>query len=299
MTKLAELRKKIVEKTKKKVEEAYTEKDRYIIQAIEALDDLDAAYNLLVERLREWYGLHFPEVNQIVKDHEKFVALVSEVGARSKMDEETLRGMLGEKLAPRVAEAAQQSMGTVLEGDDLKMIQDFASRVKELREMRERLADYIRDQMKKIAPNTTAIAGPLLGARLLSKAGGLKKLAMLPASTIQVLGAEKALFKHLAKGTPPPKHGILFQHPLVRSAKKWQRGKIARAIAAKLAIAAREDYFGGKDISEKLLAEIEERVQEVREKYPSPPKRQRPKNVQKRFKTKKFKGRKRDRKSKR
>jgi len=164
-------------------------------------------------------------------------------------------------------------MGTALEGDDLKMIQDFASRIKELREMRERLADYIREQMKKIAPNVSAVAGPLLGARLISKAGGLKKLAIFPASTIQVLGAEKALFKHLAKGTPPPKHGILFQHPLVRSAKKWQRGKIARAIAAKLAIAAREDYFGGKDISAQLLKEIEDRVDEIREKYPNPPKR--------------------------
>ncbi len=289
MTKLADLRKKVMEKTKKRVEEAYTEKDRYIIQAIEALDDLDAAYNLLVERLREWYGLHFPEINQIVKDHEKFVALVSEIGARGKMSEDALVDVLGEKLAARVAEVAPQSMGTDLEGDDLKMIQDFASRVKELKEMRERLAEYIRDQMKAMAPNVAAVAGPLLGARLLSKAGGLKKLAMLPASTIQVLGAEKALFKHLAKGTPPPKHGILFQHPLVRSAKRWQRGKIARTIAAKLAIAAREDYFGGKDISEKLVKEIEERVEEIKEKYPNPPKRAKPaQKPQKKGKGKKF-----------
>ena len=283
-----------MEKTKKRVEEAYTEKDRYIIQAIEALDDLDAAYNLLVERLREWYGLHFPETNQLVKDHDKLVALVSEVGARDKMSEDILEPVLGEKLAKRVAEVAPQSMGTALEGDDLKMIQDFASRIQELREMRERLAEYIREQMKKIAPNVSAVAGPLLGARLISKAGGLKKLAMLPASTIQVLGAEKALFKHLAKGTPPPKHGILFQHPLVRSAKKWQRGKIARAIAAKLAIAAREDYFGGKDISERLLKEIEERVEEIKEKYPNPPKRKPSKPARKggkKFK-KRFKGKK-------
>lgn len=293
MTKLADLRKKVMEKTKKKVEEAYTEKDRYIIQAIEALDDLDAAYNLLVERLREWYGLHFPEVNQLVKDHEKFVRLVSEIGAREKMTKDVLEAVLGEKLAERVAEVAPQSMGTELSGDDLKMIQDFASRVKELKEMRERLADYIREQMEKIAPNVAAVAGPLLGARLISKAGGLKKLAMLPASTIQVLGAEKALFKHLAKGTPPPKHGILFQHPLVRNSKRWQRGKIARTIAAKLAIAAREDYFGGKDISEQLLREIEQRVEEIKEKYPNPPKRAKPQGKGGKFKGKrKSKGKK-------
>ncbi len=293
MTKLAELRKKVMEKTKKRVEEAYTEKDRYIIQAIEALDDLDAAYNLLVERLREWYGLHFPEINQIVKDHEKFVTLVSEITSREKMSEDSIVDILGEKLAKRVSEIAPQSMGTALEGKDLEMLRDFASRIKELREMRERLADYIREQMKAVAPNVAAVAGPLLGARLLSKAGGLKKLAMLPASTIQVLGAEKALFKHLAKGTPPPKHGILFQHPLVRSAKRWQRGKIARTIAAKLAIAAREDYFGGKDISEKLVKEIEERVEEIKEKYPNPPKRAtKPAKPKKGKKFKKFKGKK-------
>lgn len=281
MKKLSELRKKIVEKTKKRVEEVYTEEDRYIIQAIEGLDDLDAAYNLLVERLREWYGLHFPEINQMVKDHDSLVALVSEVGTRSEMDSKRLRQVLGEKLAPRIADSASKSMGTTLEGDDLEAIKGFAEKVGGLREVRERLAEYIKERMKVVAPNTTAVAGPLLGARLISKAGGLKKLAMLPASTIQVLGAETALFKHLAKGTPPPKHGLLFQHPLVRNAKKWQRGKIARAIAAKLAIAVREDYFGEKDVSDMLLSDIEGRVNEIKEKYPQPPKRPQ--------KTKKFK----------
>ncbi len=274
MTKLAELRKKILAQTKKKVEEVYTEKDRYIVQAIEALDDLDAAFNLLVARTREWYGLHFPEINTIVKDHEKFLRLVTEIGERKSMNEERIREILGKELARKVAEAAEQSMGTELTGDDLKMIRDFAERALELRLMRKRLAEYIEKQMKEIAPNVTAIAGPLLGARLIAKAGGLRKLALLPASTIQVLGAEKALFRHLTKGTKPPKHGILFQHPWIRTAKWWQRGKIARSMAAKLAIAAREDYFGGKYVADKLLEELKERVQEVKEKYPTPPKKQ-------------------------
>ncbi len=264
MTKLEALRKKILAQTKKKVEEAYTEKDRYIVQAIEALDDLDAAFNLFVARTREWYGLHFPEVNTLVKDHEKFLRLVVEIGAREEMDEETLADILGENLAKRVARAARESMGTELAGADLDMIRDFAKRVLEIREMRKRLADYIKEQMEKIAPNITALAGPLLGARLIARAGGLKKLALLPASTIQVLGAEKALFRHLTKGTKPPKHGILFQHPWVRTAKWWQRGKIARSLAAKLAIAAREDFFGGKYIADKLLDELKERLKEIK-----------------------------------
>ncbi len=127
--------------------------------------------------------------------------------------------------------------------------------------------------MGEIAPNIKELAGPLLGARLIAKAGGLKKMAELPASTIQVLGAEKALFRHLTKGTRPPKHGILFQHPWVRNAKRWQRGKIARSLAAKLAIAAKEDYFEGRFIADKLKKELEERIEEIKEKYKEPPKK--------------------------
>ena len=125
--------------------------------------------------------------------------------------------------------------------------------------------------MKKIAPNITAIAGPTIGARLLAKAGGLEKLARLPASTIQVLGAEKALFRALRKGTKPPKHGILFQHPWVHGTPRWQRGKIARVIAAKLALAARIDLYRGELVKE-LVEKLKERIKEIKKKYPRPKK---------------------------
>ena len=273
MTRLEELRKKVLAQTKKKVEEAYKEKDRYIIQAIEAVDDLDAAFNLLVARTREWYALHFPEVNNLVKDHEKFLRLVVEIGNRKDMEGPTLAEILGKDLAEKVASAAKESMGTELSEKDLRVLQSFARNALEIRRTREQLRKYIEEEMERIAPNVKALVGPLLGARLIAKAGGLKKLAMLPASTIQVLGAEKALFRHLTKGTRPPKHGILFQHPWVRTAKRWQRGKIARSLAAKIAIAAREDFFGGKYIADKLLAELKERLEEIKTKYAHPPKR--------------------------
>ncbi|MEM3356963.1 MAG: C/D box methylation guide ribonucleoprotein complex aNOP56 subunit, partial [Candidatus Bathyarchaeia archaeon] len=120
-------------------------------------------------------------------------------------------------------------------------------------------------------PNTRAIAGALLGARLIAVAGGLQNLVMRPASTIQVLGAEKALFRSLKTGARPPKHGLIFQHALLHDAKRWQRGKIARVLAGKLTIAARADAFGGKYIGESLKADIEARLGEIREKYKEPP----------------------------
>ena len=129
--------------------------------------------------------------------------------------------------------------------------------------------------MKEVAPNVTALVGPLLGARLLSLAGSLEELAKLPASTIQVLGAEKALFRALRTGGKPPKHGVIFQFPEIRRSPRWQRGKIARALATKLAIAARVDYFTGRYIGDELKKKLMERIDEIKKLYPKPPKRER------------------------
>ena len=110
-----------------------------------------------------------------------------------------------------------------------------------------------------------------MGARLIALTGGLVNLAKMPASTIQVLGAEKALFRSLKTGTRPPKHGIIFQHTLIHEAKRWQRGKVARAIAGKLAIAARTDAFSGKYIGDRLQAGLDKRIEEILKKYEAPP----------------------------
>ncbi|NPA86666.1 MAG: hypothetical protein GXO00_01515 [Candidatus Diapherotrites archaeon] len=273
MVSLEALRKRVLEQTKKKLAEAYTEKDRYVIQAIEALDDVDATFNLLVARVREWYSLHFPELNTILKDHEKYLTLVVTFGKRENYNLEALKELVGERDAEVIMNAVKESSGTDIGDEDIRVIQRLAEIALDLRNYRKELVDYIDRTMEEVAPNVKYLAGPLLGARLIAKAGGLKKLSLMPASTIQVLGAEKALFRHLTKGSKPPKHGILFQHPWVRTAKRWQRGKIARSLAAKLAIAAREDYFGGKFIADRLKQELEERVKEIKEKYREPPKK--------------------------
>jgi nucleolar protein 56 len=133
------------------------------------------------------------------------------------------------------------------------------------------MENYMDKTMEEIAPNIKALVGSLLGARLIATSGGLTNLARRPASTIQVLGAEKALFRSLKTGTRPPKHGMIFQHTLLHEAKRWQRGKIARALAGKLAIAARIDAFGTGGVYEKLRADLAKRIDEIRVKYAEPP----------------------------
>jgi nucleolar protein 56 len=156
-----------------------------------------------------------------------------------------------------VVEAALSSMGAALDEDDLRAIQSYTQRVVDLYKERERLNEYITALAKEIAPNVTYLAGPVLGAKLIEKAGGLRRMAMMPASTIQVLGAEKAMFRALKSNAKPPKHGLLFQHPHVHGAKKDRRGSRARALAAKLAIAARADLLSGDFIADKLLAQLD------------------------------------------
>ena len=147
----------------------------------------------------------------------------------------------------------------------------MCSHVLDLYRLRQNLENYVESVMDEVAPNTKAVAGSLLGGRLIALAGGLMNLAKLPASTMQVLGAEKALFRSLKTKARPPKHGIIFQHPLIHDAKRWQRGKIARALAGKITIAVRVDAFKGKFAADDLNADLQKRVNEITERYPNPP----------------------------
>jgi nucleolar protein 56 len=147
----------------------------------------------------------------------------------------------------------------------------MSRKVLELYAVRQSLEKHVEIIMDEVAPNTKAIAGSLLGARLIAIAGGLLNLAKLPASTMQVLGAEKALFRSLKTKARPPKHGIIFQHPLIHDAKRWQRGKIARALAGKLSIAARVDAFNGNYAGDEIKADLEKRVEEIKERYDKAP----------------------------
>ena len=261
-----------VEMAKLRVKGAVEKRDLIIAQAIQTLDDLDKAINLFMGRAREWYGIHFPELDRLVDKHETYIRLVLKLGTRENFVTEKLEEEeIPKSKAEQIAKIAEASMGADIGEADLTQIQALCKSITNLYQLRQSLENYLDKAMEEIAPNIKALAGSLLGARLIAIAGGLTNLAKRPASTIQVLGAEKALFRSLKTGTRPPKHGILFQHAYLHDAKRWHRGKIARALAGKLAIAARIDAFGGRCAGEELKANLERRIEEIREKYVEPP----------------------------
>jgi len=261
-----------MEMTKLRVRRAAEKRDMLVVQAIQAIDDLDRTVNLFMGRIREWYGLHFPELDRLVEKHETYARLVANLGRRDSLTAESIeKEGLPKAKADQLAEVAEKSMGADLEDNDLAQIQTMCKDTMQLYDARQSLEGYMDTLMEEVAPNVKTLVGSLLGARLIALAGGLSNLAKMPASTVQVLGAEKALFRSLKTGTRPPKHGIIFQHTLIHEAKRWQRGKIARAIAGKLAIAARSDAYSGKYIGDGLKAGLERRITEIQEKYGEPP----------------------------
>ncbi len=253
------------------LKEAVARRDMMIVHAIHVLEDLDKQINMLYTRCREWYGLHFPELAEIVDDLEDYMRIIAEIGARRSLDEEKLSRIVGSKLAAEIMERARSSVGTDLSLEDEEMVKDVAREGLRLIQLRKEQERYIEELMSAEAPNLSAVAGPILGAKLISMAGGLEKIARLPASTIQVLGAEKALFRFFRTGRGAPKHGIIFQSPLLHGSPKHLRGKIARALAATIAIAAKIDYFTREDRGAELREKLEKRLEEVRKKYKVPP----------------------------
>lgn len=261
-----------MEITKMKVKGAVEKRDLIIAQAILTLDDLDKTINLLMSHVREWYGIHFPELDRVLDKHETYARLVVDLGSRDNFTVENLeKEDISKDKVEQIARLARASMGADLVETDLAQIQALCKNVNSLYQLRQAFEHYMDASMEEVAPNVKSLVGSLLGARLIAIAGGLSNLARKPASTIQVLGAEKALFRSLKTGTRPPKHGIIFQHTLLHDAKRWQRGKIARALAGKLAIAARSDAYGGRYIGQDLKANLERRIKEIEEKYSEPP----------------------------
>ncbi|MCW3998307.1 MAG: C/D box methylation guide ribonucleoprotein complex aNOP56 subunit [Candidatus Bathyarchaeota archaeon] len=261
-----------MEIAKLRIKGASEKRDLVIAQAIQTLDDLDRTVNLFMSRLREWYGVHFPELDRLVDKHETYARLVMNLGERENFSIANLENeLIQEERAKKLSKAATNSMGAIMVEEDLSQIQVLSRNILNFYELRKGMEKYINTTMEEIAPNTRTVAGPLLGARLISIAGSLQNLAMRPASTIQVLGAEKALFRSLKTGARPPKHGLIFQHNLLHDAKRWQRGKIARALAGKIAIAVRTDAFKGKYVGDELKKAVDKRLAEIQAKYKDPP----------------------------
>ena len=212
-----------------------------IVQAIALLDDLDKELNTYAMRVKEWYGWHFPEMGRIVNDNLAYARVILKMGMRSSASDADLAEILPEEIETAVKSAAEISMGTEITTDDLDNIQALAEQVVSFTEYRAQLSNYLSARMAAIAPNLTALVGDIVGARLIAHAGSLMNLAKSPASTVQILGAEKALFRALKTKHDTPKYGLIYHASLIGQATGKNKGKIARMLASKTAIGIRVD----------------------------------------------------------
>ncbi|OSC97498.1 Nop-domain-containing protein [Trametes coccinea BRFM310] len=242
--------------------------DNMIIQAIALLDQLDKDVNLFSMRVREWYGYHFPELVKIVPDNYQYARVAQFIGAKESLTEEKLpelAALLDEDTtrAQNILDAARGSMGVALSEFDILNINMFATRVVSLAEYRKSLQAYLHEKMNDVAPSLTALLGDRIGARLISHAGSLTNLSKYPASTVQILGAEKALFRALKTKGNTPKYGLIYHSSFIGRAAPKVKGRISRFLANKCSIAARIDCYTEHPTAkfgEVLRQQVEERL---------------------------------------
>eukprot|EP00802_Teleaulax_amphioxeia_P009750 Tamp_09771.p1 GENE.Tamp_09771~~Tamp_09771.p1 ORF type:complete len:536 (-),score=239.77 Tamp_09771:521-2032(-) len=254
--------------SRSKVKFNVNRQDNMIIQSISLLDTLDKDINTFSMRIKEWYGWHFPELVKIVSDNYKYARCVKAVKAKSSLSDESvdmLQEILDddEGMAKQVVEAAKTSMGYDISEVDMTNVQTFADRVINLEEYRQRLREYLNSRMHSVAPNLSALIGEIVGARLISHAGSLTNLAKYPASTVQILGAEKALFRALKTKGNTPKYGLIFHSSFIGRASQKNKGRISRYLANKCSIASRIDCFSETPstvFGSKMKDQVEERL---------------------------------------
>jgi nucleolar protein 56 len=239
-----------IELTKTKIKKAI-EKDSVVIQLIRIIEDIDRMTNVLMERLREFYSLHFPEMDRIVQDHRKYAKIIEKYGSREKIED------------PELKQIAQKSMGADFDEEEIKTIQTIAARILEFYKLRDDLSEQLEKILKEVAPNFTELTGPMLSAKLIAKSGGLEKLAKMPSSAIQLMGAEKSLFRFLHGKGKSPRFGIIYNHPFVLNAPEKFKGKVARILASKLSIAAKLDFYSKEYKGDKLKKELEEKIKKA------------------------------------
>lgn len=229
--------------TKQKIKSSVTP-DQLIIQTIANISELDKVCNLLSKRAREWYSLYLPELSQNIAAHEKYMELLATQSRKQLMAEFCYTDTMGADLSP----------------EHLTEIVLLAKEIKQLYALRQQHEIYLQTIMKPYCPNLLELAGVTIAAHLIELGKSLKHLALLPASTIQLLGAEKALFRHIKTGARSPKYGVIHAHPLIQNAKKLEKGKAARILADKLSLCARLDYFKGEFKAPEYKKELEEKI---------------------------------------
>jgi len=237
--------------------------DVMIVQAIGLLDDLDKELNTYAMRIREWYGWHFPELNKIIADNIQFARAINKMGIRNNALTTDFSDILAPDVEAKMKEAVLVTMGVDISEDDIINIRALCDQVIEMSEYRMTLHEYLKNRMQAVAPNLSVLVGELVGARLIAHAGSLLSLAKHPASTVQILGAEKALFRALKTQHATPKYGLIYHASLVGKSAAKNKGKAARMLANKLSLASRVDALGettGVTIGTAMLQQLEGRM---------------------------------------
>lgn len=267
-----------------KIKRESASEDKHLIQAINSIDEIDESIAKLIERIREWYALYFPEMD-VIKNNETYIKLISQNKTKEKIVEAKPDAFPGDVI----------DLEEDINPKDIEIMNNYANSIYEMQKTRRDLEDYVDSKMEDIAPNLRLLVGSSLGAKLISHAGGLKRLALYPSSTVQIMGAEKALFRHLKSGDRPPKYGLIYQHPQVRGAKWWNRGKIARMLAGMISHAVRRDVLT-KTFDEKAFEEFKLKAEEIEKNNPFPTKTTKKRKEEK---SKSKKGKKKGKKRKR
>ncbi|RAP50187.1 MAG: hypothetical protein BZ133_06195 [Methanosphaera sp. SHI613] len=271
---------------KEKITESVKTSDVMIVETINALEDLEETTGRLIERLRQWCMPYLPELDKI-SNHHLYTKIIALETSRENIKNSSLLEGTNVELS--------DDYDINMDDNDLEIIKSFAVSLNELYESKKTLESYIQEKVHDVAPNLYDVAGANLAAKLIAHCNGLENLAKLPSSTVQIIGAEKAVFRHLKTGEKPPKHGLIFQHPSIRGSNWWHRGKIARAVAGKITIAARRDAFTG-EYSPELKEQLDMRIEKIKKDNPFPERRNKKSDESKRKNKKDKKSRKDKRK---
>lgn len=257
-----ELRERMLASAKAGITEAYSSEEYALIQAINAYLETNKSYNLTYERLTEWFGIYFPEIR--INNAKSLADLVLAISKSEPQFEEIKKILNNDAMAKGVFEKLDKTIGRKMNVDEKEALIEFAEGSNNIHKVLAALESYIKIASERLLPNTTYLTDEKIAAELLSKAGSLERLATMPASTVQLLGAEKSLFKHIKFGSKPPKYGILFKLPIVNTAPREIRGRIARVYATKICIGLKADYYTKKFIGKELKANLDEIVQKIK-----------------------------------
>ena len=249
-----EKRKRILTLAKESISKAYSTGEHSLMQAVNAYNELEKTRNLLQERLEEWYGIYFPE---FIASPEQYAQFVMEAGSNKKKAPADLVAKIFPDNSDSILKKIESSIGNEPSEVEFAALKNLASAELELIRVEKEIDTYLQENVPKAMPNVSYLVDYKIAAELLSRAGSLTKLALMPSSTIQLLGAEKALFRHIRSGSRAPKYGVLFRLKDVTVAERWNKGKVARMFAAKLSIAARADAFSKRFIADTLKAALE------------------------------------------